>query len=779
MGLGKWIRTKSRPRVILGVVLGTPFLVVGAIGTEALVRARLDDEFFASPSQIYARPVVFYPGMEFDSDRVESHLERLGYRRVRRRPVGIGEYYRSSRNWIIGRRAFRRHDKLDPGGPVSILVGRRGQVTLVEDGSGRRVPYIGLEPERIGSVYRTSRGEPIPIPLADVPQHLVDAVLSIEDQRFFEHGGLDLRRIVGAALANVRAGRVAQGGSTLTQQLAKNLFLSPKRSPIRKLRDMAMATTLERRHSKQEILEAYLNEVYFGHDNGMAIHGVGRAAQHYFGKDASQLDVGEAALLAGIIRGPNLYHPVRRPESAKARRNLVLDVMHKRGIISERVHRESRRAPLRIRVQARARRIGRYFVDFVTEQLTATHGSNVLSAGVSVFTTLDMELQRAAEQAVRAGLERLERDYPKLKSGDAPLQAALVALDPRTGEVLAMVGGRDYGSSQFNRATKARRQPGSAFKPIVALAALARRNGSTLATVLRDEPLVLETPAGLWEPANYDGQFRGEVTLREALERSLNVPFARLGIDVGPDRIVETARRLGLESKLNPVPSLALGSSEVTPLEMTRAFGVFAANGFLSETQTTLGVIDANGAVMSRYQLKGRRAFTPAEAYLVTSALRGVVERGTGRSLRSRGYRGPVAAKSGTTNDFRDAWFIGYTPSLAVGVWVGFDDGRSVDLPGSRAALPIFASFLQSAHGPDGDGDFSMPSGIEIVEVNRATGLRASYGCRGEREVFLRGTAPRERCSRYRSYASRYGNSRSRRYVENSRRRRSGGPNRR
>ncbi|MCZ6856592.1 MAG: PBP1A family penicillin-binding protein [Gemmatimonadetes bacterium] len=778
MRIVEWVRTKSNPRVILGIIVGTPFLAAMVIGTEALVRARLDDELFASPSQIYARPVVFYPGMGLDTDRVESHLERLGYRRVRRRTVDIGEYYRSSSKWIIGRRAFRRHHKLDPGGVVNIFVGGRGQIRLVEDAAGRRLPYIGLEPELIRSVYGSSGDERIPIPLTDIPKHVVDAVLSIEDQRFFDHGGLDLKRIVGATVANVRARRFAQGGSTLTQQLAKNLFLSPKRSPIRKLRDMAMATTLEQRHSKEEILETYLNMVYFGHDNGLAIYGVGRAAQHYFGKDASQLDVGEGALLAGIIKGPNLYHPVRRPETARERRNLVLNVMHDRGIISDRVHRESRRAPLGVRRRTRATRVGRYFTDFVTEQLIAAHGRKALETGLSVFTTMDMELQRAAEQAVRSGLERLESDHPNLKSGDAPLQAALVALDPRTGEVLAMVGGRDYGLSQFNRAAHAKRQPGSSFKPIVARSALVQRNGATLATVLQDEPLALETPAGLWEPANYDGQFRGEVTLREALERSLNVPFARLGIDVGPDRIVETARRLGLESKLNPVPSLALGSSEVTPLEMTRAFGVFAANGFLSQTQATLGVIDAQGEVLSRYQLKGKQAFSPAEAYLVTSALRGAVERGTGRSLRSRGYRGPVAAKSGTTNNFRDAWFIGYTPSLAVGVWVGFDDGRSIDLPGSRAALPIFASFLKSAHGPYGDGDFSMHSGVEIVEVNRETGLRAGYGCRGEREVFLRGTAPRERCSSYRSYTSRYRNSGSRRSSD-SRGRRSSGSNRR
>jgi penicillin-binding protein 1B len=619
-----------------------------------------------------------------------------------------------------------------------------------------------LEPELIRSVYGSVREERIPIPLADIPQHLIDAVLSIEDQRFFDHGGLDLKRIAGATVANVRAAGVVQGGSTLTQQLAKNLFLSNKRSPIRKLRDMAMARTLERRYTKEEILEAYLNEVYFGHDDGLAIHGVGRAAQYFFGKDVSQIDMGEAALLAGIIRGPNLYSPVRRPETATKRRNLVLDVMLEREIISERTHREARQVPLRIRGKTQRTRSGRYFVDYVSEQLAATHGRKALQRGMSVFTTLDMELQRAAERAVVNGLARLKKDYPYIAGEEAALQAALVALDPRTGEILAMVGGREYGSSQFNRAVNARRQPGSSFKPIVALAALSQRDGHTLATVLQDEPFSVETPAGLWQPANYDGEFRGGVTLREALERSLNVPFAKLGMEVGPERIVETGRRLGLESRLHPVPSLALGASEVTPLEMTRAFGVLAAGGYRSDVHTLLGVIDNEGAVVSRYEMAGEQVYTPAETYLVTSALRGAVERGTGRSLRTWGFRGPVAAKSGTTNDFRDAWFIGYTPSLAVGVWVGFDDGRSTNLTGSRAALPIFASFLRAAVGSNGEGDFSRPSGLEVVSVNRETGLRAGYGCRGEQEVFLRGTAPRESCSWFRSYTSRNGISGSR-----------------
>jgi penicillin-binding protein 1B len=758
--LGVRIRALARrqPKALLAVAA---FLLVAVGGTvsvslEALVRARLDDDLLRAPTRFYARPLVFQPGMAIDPARVERTLERLGYRRVRRRDVEPGEYYRGSSTWHIGRRAFRHYDRLDPGGLATVRMDRRGRVRDLRDERGDRVPYVALEPELLRSAYGTLHEERSPVPLDDVPHHLVEAILTIEDQRFFGHSGLDLRRIVGATLANLRAGHIVEGASTLTQQLAKNLYLSARRTPTRKLRELAMAVVLEARHSKGQILEAYLNEVYLGQNGAFEIHGVGQAAQHYFGKDVSQLEVAEAALLAGIIRGPSLYSPFRHPQRATERRDLVLRLMHERGVLTEPAYRQAERAPLGLRRRPQRARAGRYFVDYAAEQLRARHGNDVLTGGLSVFTTLDAGLQQLAEEAVREGLARLEAEASYLTDGE-PLQAALVALDPRSGEVLALVGGRDYGASQFNRAVYAHRQPGSSFKPVVALTALARqgeddeRDGPpfTLATLLDDEPLSVETPAGLWQPVNYDGRFRGPLTLREALERSLNVPFARLGLAVGPERIVQTARRLGIESRLNPYPSIALGAFEVTPLELTRAYGVLAAGGYRAEPHVTLGVLTPASEILERQELRRERAYSAAEAYLVTSALRGAVERGTGRGLRRFGFRGVVAAKSGTTNDFRDAWFIGYTPTLVVGVWVGFDDGRSIGLPGSRAALPIFARFLRGAVAPYERVEFERPWDVEIVEVNRESGLRAGWGCRGEPEVFLRGTAPQETCSPY------------------------------
>jgi len=735
------------------------------VALEALTVARLDDPVFKAPTRVYARPSVLYLGMRPSRGLVENQLRQLGYRPVRRRDVEPGEYRLGSREWVIGERGFRHHDKYRPGGSVIIRLGHDGRIVRLVDGNGQRPTYVALEPELIGSFLGAAGKDRIPVRLRDVPDHLVEAILSTEDKRFFEHKGLDLRRIAAATLANLRAGRIVQGASTLTQQLARTLYLSPRRTFTRKLRETAIALVLEWRYSKEEILEAYLNEVYLGQDGSAAVHGVGRAARHYFGRDVSALDLSEAATLAALIRGPSLYSPFRSPDAARSRRDLVLTQMLERGVITEETYQEARSASFDLRAVQPQTRSVQYFVDFVGEQLQASHGSEALEGGgLAVFTTLNVRLQRAAEQAVREGLSQLEAQYPDLAGQDARPQAALVALDPRSGEILALLGGRDYGESQFNRAVKARRQPGSAFKPIVALAALSRRGWKddaddrpfTLASVLHDERLVVQTPQGPWEPVNYDERFRGPISLREALERSLNVPFARLGMAVGPVRIVETAQNLGIEGPLRPVPSIALGSSEVTPLELTRAFGVLAAGGYRSSLRATLAVLDRDAKLVERSEPAGEQVYDPAEAYLVTSALRGAVERGTGRGLRALGYVGDVAAKSGTTNNFRDGWFIGYTPALAVGVWVGFDDGRTIGLPGARVALPIFARFLAAAIGPDGESglyggaEFFPPSRLEMVEVDPETGLRAGPGCRGRFELFLEGTAPEESCSPFR-----------------------------
>ncbi len=583
----------------------------------------------------------------------------------------------------------------------------------------------------IGTIDGGTREERIPTRLGDFPDELVEAVLAIEDQRFYQHHGLDLRRIAGAMVANVRAGGIAEGGSTLTQQLAKNLFLSARRSPLRKLREAALAVMLELRYDKSTILEAYLNEIYLGQDGAQAIHGMAAAARYYFGRDVDNLSLDQAALLAGMISAPNRLAPTRHPEAARARRDLVLSLMAEQGRVSERAAQRASRRAVHVRAHPMGTVDARYFRDLVR---TAT-SRGLPSRGAAVYTTLDAGLQRDAERAVSRGMARLGRQGA---------QAALVAIDPRNGDVLAMVGGRDYGASQFNRATEARRQPGSAFKPVVALAALSRDGDHdpdyTLASVIEDEPLTVDTRSGPWQPVNYDHEFRGPVTLREALEQSLNVPFARVGLEVGPQRIVRTAHRLGIGGDLRAVPSLALGSSEVTLLDLVRAYGVLAAGGTLATTRMVLGTRPDGGDRVEAVPVETSEVADPASTFLVTSALEGAVMRGTARGIASSGYRGALAGKTGTSNNWRDAWFVAYTPTLAVGVWVGYDDGRSLHATGAIAALPIVAAFLGEVPRADRHSEFAMPDGVQLASVG--SGGDSWFDACGSREYFLDGTAP-------------------------------------
>ncbi|MEZ4588927.1 MAG: transglycosylase domain-containing protein [Gemmatimonadales bacterium] len=597
-------------------------------------------------------------------------------------------------------------------------------------GNARRARPIPIGP------VRTDLAESrIPARLGDIPDEMVEAVLAVEDQRYFEHGGLDLRRIGGALLANIRAGGVVQGGSTITQQLAKNLFLSADRTALRKLREAAMASVLEREHTKTEILEAYLNEIYLGQDGRLAIHGVGAAARYYFGKRLDDLSLGEAATLAGMIQAPNRYSPIRHPETARDRRDLVLGLMEAQGRASERSVARAKRERLRASAHPADRLEARYFLSYAA----GAGFGRLPQRGAAIFTTIEPTLQRAAERAV----SEARRDDP---------QAALVALDPRTGDVLAMVGGRDFATSQFNRATEALRQPGSAFKPIVALAALSRgKRGPafTLASVVPDEPFSVATPAGQWAPRNYDRSFRGPVTFREALEQSLNVPFARIGMEIGPDRIVETARRLGISSRLQAVPSLALGSSEVTLLELTRAYGVFASGGLLAETRAVYGKTRIGTDEVELPEPSVERVVDPAEVFLVTSALEGVIARGTGRGLEEFDRWGELAGKSGTSNDWRDARLGWPTRLLVAGAWVEHDDGTSSP-PDGRAGGPADRAPLPPARRPgEAEERFEVPEGVEEVRLARSDGGWWGTDCDPRPEVFLEGTAPEDRCDGY------------------------------
>ena len=699
------------------------------------------------PSLIYARPHRVAVGQNIGSSGLVERLTRLGYRETKADPKP-GEFQRKPERLVLYRRAFQTAAASGPERRVELLLNKKGRIEEILNSNGGLL----LEPDVIGELHTEKREFRDAVPLDEIPRTLVKAVLTLEDRRFYDHGGLDLHRVLGAMLANLRKGKLSQGGSTITQQVVKNVYLDARKTLGRKIHEAWLALRVEAGQDKDKILETYLNTIYLGQRGAVSIRGVEAASRHYFGRTVRELTTAQCALIAGLIPGPGNYSPYIDEARAKERRTLVLRVLRDEGVITPDEHDAASAEPLGALSKPPRPATAPYFTAWVERQISeALPDLDLRGSGYSVVTELDASLQILAEDAVQRGIANLEKGYPKLRREKSPLQAALIALDPATGDVLAHVGGREYGATQFDRAIQSVRQPGSVFKPIVALAALSHDDEGnlpryTLASPLEDAPLVVKTVAGLWKPTNYDGEFRGVMTLRRSLERSLNVPLVRLAMDVGLERVVETGRKLGIQSKLEPVPSIALGSYELSLLEVARVYAVFASGGVRSEPRFYTRVLDGEGQLLDSRRVTSERVFDAAEIALVTSALQGTVERGTAAGVRSAGFRGPLAAKTGTTNDYRDAWFVGYTPDVVVAVWVGFDDQSAVGLPGSVAALPIFADFIKSALGPEGGRGFPMPDGLEYIPVQAETGLRASWGCVGDPELFLYGTAPVETC---------------------------------
>jgi penicillin-binding protein 1B len=560
---------------------------------------------------------------------------------------------------------------------------------------------------------------------------------------------VDPRGILRALWTNVRKGRVAEGGSTITQQLVKSRLLHPERTLARKVNEALLSTVLEWRYSKDQILEAYLNEIYLGQSGGSAVRGVGAASRAYFGKEVHQLTLPEAALLAGMIRGPNSYSPATNPERARERRDVVLARMRDLGKISEADYRRARKEPVRARTTPANGLTAPYFVDYVRAELERNADIELADLhGVRVYTTLDPVLQRLAEAAVVKGMDRLETLRPRLrrKAPEERLQVAMIVLDAATGQVRALVGGRDYRASQFNRAVVARRQPGSAFKPFVYLAALTPRKGASLftaASLLEDAPITVVVDGKPWTPKNYDDRYEGPVTVRRALEGSLNTATVRLAQAVGLPVVIETARTMGMEVNLQPVPALTLGVFEITPLALARSYLPLANGGLAPAGGVVETVADEGGRAIWSASREARPVIGAAEAYVVTSLLEGVINAGTGASARTAGVPGAVAGKTGTTNDGRDAWFVGYSPNLLALVWVGFDDGTPAGLSGSEGALPIWSEFMRQALDIYPSGAFTEPAGITHAKVDVTTGRRATAFCPlVTTEVFLAGSEP-------------------------------------
>ena len=741
--------------LLIGAALGGWWALVTLRRLDHQLVERFSGRRWEIPSKIYSDSFTVYAGSEISALNLVERLDRLNYRHVDGEVAHAGEYrYQPAEQRLeVFLRPFNYPSRPFPGFAARLEIAGRNVSAIRRLDTGLTFDSLEFEPEILAGIYDHAAEERRVVKLNEVPKLLVQAVLAAEDKRFFEHHGIDLRGVVRALYTNVRQGRVVQGGSTLTQQLVKNFFLTGSRTMKRKVTEAVMALLVELHYSKVEILETYLNEIYLGQRGSRGIFGVWEGAQFYFGKELKDLSIGEAAMLTGLIRAPGHLSPAKNPGAAKQRRDEVLRALLDDGDITAEEYRQALDEPLPERAASTEATGAPYFVDYVRGEIEEQYPLNTLtSEGFRIFTTLDPSLQREAERAVTNGLTALETRHPALTKKPEPLEAALLALQPHTGEIKAMVGGRSYARSQFNRVTGAERQPGSVFKPMVFVAALEeeeQKGGRQFLPTRRiaDTPFTWTYDGRSWSPENYKGEYHGEVTLRQALELSLNSATARMAQEVGLDHIHAAAVRLGLPQGLPKIPAMVLGGVEVTVYEVAQAFATIANLGFRTETSAIRGVLDGEGNPIVRDSLGASQAVSPRVAYLVTNLMQGVFDRGTAKAARTAGIEFSAAGKTGTTNEGRDAWFVGFTPDLLVIVWVGFDRKDVVGLSGAQAALPIWIDFMKAATAGQPVTPFLVPPGIQTVTIDPASGALATSRC-PERfdESFFDGEAPTEPC---------------------------------
>jgi penicillin-binding protein 1B len=724
------------------------------------------------PSRLYATPTVLVVEEAFRPGEVVEELVAQGYAEAPAEEARriAGTFHPGDGAMVVH---LRRHPTRDGMLDAQVLeVGHNGRRVTSLTLDGRALPSAQLEPVLLATYFGEDLQERRPVGIDQVPEELIWAVLAAEDEGFFRHPGLSLSGIARAAWVNYQGGEVRQGGSTLTQQLVKNLYLTNERTLSRKAREAVLATLLEVRYTKKQILQAYLNEIYLGVSNNVSLVGVGAAARAYFGKTVEQLDLAEAATLAGMIQVPAEYMPTAEPEQSRERRDWVLDRMVEADFIDAEVAAQAKERPLGVHPLPVQRRRAPWFANHARREAAARFGVDELEGtGHQLLSTLSWRDQQKAQEAVKWGVEALEDGWEKGRKGEGgPLQAALVSLDPDDGGILAYVGGRDFSESQFDRAGDARRQAGSAFKPVVYAAAF--EDGKAYpAAFIEDAPLtVRQAGSKPWTPRNSDGGYHGWVTVRQAVEKSLNVATARMALQEGLPRVVQVAQSLGIETPLEPVPAIALGAFEVTPLQLATVYATFASGGRRPPVHALEGVLDPYGTPLDGEPLPApQRVISPETAYLITHVLQGVIDRGTGASARRQGVQGPLAGKTGTTNQRRDSWFSGYSPDRTTTVWVGYDDNRSTNLSGARAGVPIWSRFTVAVKPRGGYPTFSQPGGVATAVIDPTTGELATEYCPYTvTEVYPAGRVPGESChvhdgwDRWRDYFDR----RDERYEE-------------
>jgi penicillin-binding protein 1B len=739
-----------------GIAFLTMVAFVAFIGFVGYTYAVITKKFDSSrrwdlPSRIYSDATPIVPGEAFPRTLLEPKLNHVGYHETRMRVTNPGEYRFVSGNLEIYLQNFEYPDIEFRALPVLIdFHGATVQsVKRLDDGASLR--GIRIEPELITSIYNNEMEDRLPVSLRSVPKSVIDAIIATEDKSFYSHEGISIRGVAGALRTDLKKGSWTHGGSTLTQQLVKNLFLNRARTWRRKGVEALMSILLELRYRKEEILEAYLNEIYLGQNGAVQIIGVEQASQVYFGKHVTYLTLPEAATLAGMIRSPNVLSPLKYPERAKPRRDVVLKLMLEQEKIGETEYKAAIASPLSTARFPKTSRSAPFFVDLVLKQLRETYPETQLKTeGLRIFTSLDTIMQRSAEQALDSGISDLTRRYPYLRKSATSLDGVVLTIQPGTGYVKALVGGRSYSKTQFNRAIQARRQPGSLFKPFVYVTAMDPQRGQqafTAATILDDSPITVRTGNAVWQPQNYDLRFHGRVTVREALAHSYNIPAVRAAIDAGVSNVIKEAAAIGIHSRLEPYPSVSLGSFEVTPLEIAYAYSAFANLGVKAEPISILAVSTREGKLLESREVKMRRVAPASVCYVMNDILQDVFNYGTAARTRSLGFQRPFAGKTGTTSNYRDAWFIGYSPRILSLVWVGFDDGHSLRLAGGDACVPIWTAHMNRIAGLVPDVTWKRPDDVIDRSIDPESGMLATPYCPTTRgEIFVAGTEPSSLC---------------------------------
>ncbi|MEZ5547538.1 MAG: penicillin-binding protein 1B [Pseudomonadales bacterium] len=721
--------------ILVGLVLCAALIVY----LDALVTDKFEGKRWSLPAKVYARPLEIYPGAALKLNNLLHELELLGYRRSTS-IAQPGSYQQEGEQVRLHTRSFQLWDEALAARQVAIRISDDLVIDL--QSGGQSLPLMSLEPMLIGGIYPKHGEDRTLVRIDEVPNFILETLITVEDRDFYSHHGVSPVAIARAMWVNLRSGQVKQGGSTLTQQLVKNFYLTSDRTVTRKATEAIMAILLDLHYDKSEILEAYLNEVYLGQAGRRAIHGFGLGSHYYFGRGLKELKLHQAALLVSLVKGPSYYNPRRHPERALARRNLVLDMLAQAGKVSPEQADWAKRQPLDVAQQSSYTDVSYpAYMDLVKRQLRRDYkAEDLTSEGLRIFTSLDPLVQREAEQSLAKQINRFRRqDVARMRQ----LEGALVVTSTDTGEVLALVGGKDTKYSGFNRALDAVRPVGSLLKPALYLTALAQPQKYTLVSPLDDGPISVPAEGGkLWTPKNSDRQSHGVIPLHRALSQSYNQASTRLAMEVGVEQVITTIRQLGVQRKLPPYPSIILGARGLTPIEVAAMYQTIAAGGFNTPLRAIRDVTTSEGKPLNRYPLHVEQRFDPGVIHLLYYVLQETMREGTGRAVYNQVPASlNVAGKTGTTDDLRDSWFAGFTGDRLAVVWLGNDDNTPTGLTGSRGALSVWGQLMQGLAPASFTG--TLPENVQYLWVDDSSGMRSEADCLGARYMpFIKGSEP-------------------------------------